>query len=184
MSIFGVTTNGVIALAYLVIAFIVIRGLILTRQLFSNPLAAATGAIFLTCGVGHGMHAYAAAIGHPMPYDIWIWSWDAITAVVAVLYLGLRKRFPALLRGTAMYEDLLQRQREAVQINDNIVQGLAEAKLALEMGEEQQGREALERSLTSAKAIISNLLGSEAKGTALGPGDLRRKKSAGVGEPR
>ncbi len=178
-SLFGVTTNGLIAVAYVVIASIVFRGLWKTKQLTSNPLALATGAIFFTCGIGHGMHAYVAATSdHAMPFETWIWAWDAVTATIAILYLTLRNRFPALLRGTAMYEDLLQRQREAVQINDNIVQGLAEAKLALEMGEETQGREALERSLVAAKGIISNLMGDQNRGNALGPGDLRRKTSA------
>jgi hypothetical protein len=176
LSLFGVATNGVIAAAYLAIAAIVFRGLIQTKQVTTNPLATATGVIFFTCGVGHGMHAVMAAnLGmEPGLADYVVWGWDGVTAVVAVLYFALRKRFPALLRGTAMFEDMLQRQKDAVQINDNIVQDLTEAKLALELGEERQGREALERSLSSAKRIISDLLG-RVDGPKPKAGQLRRR---------
>ena len=46
--------NAVIGIAYLVIAYIILGGLIRTNQLTSNKLGLATGLIFLTCGVHHG----------------------------------------------------------------------------------------------------------------------------------
>ncbi len=43
--------NAVIGIAYLVIAYIIIGGLVRTDQLTTTKLGLATGLIFLTCGV-------------------------------------------------------------------------------------------------------------------------------------
>jgi len=69
------------------------------------------------------------------------------------------------------------RQRQALEINDNVVQGLAIAKYALDAGDEQKAYEAVARTLTSARGIISDLLGGEDSGQ-LGPGDLVRGEAA------
>ena len=71
------------------------------------------------------------------------------------------------------------RQRQALEINDNVVQGLAVAKYALDVGDEERAYEAVARTLASARGIITNLLGGE----DLGPGDLVRGEAANpVGE--
>jgi len=56
-----------------------------------------------------------------------------------------------------MFEDLKMRQRQAVEINDNIVPGLTVARYKLERGEEQQSRAAIEKTLrrSSGAAVIS-----------------------------
>ncbi len=180
-SLLGLAANGTIALAFVAIAAIVFHGLWKTNQLTSNPLALATGAIFFSGGIGHGLRAYLAATSNQaLPFEAAIWAWDGVTAAIAVVYLTLRKRFPSMLRGTAMVEDMLQRQKDAVQINDTLVQDLTEAKLALELGEERQGREALERSLASAKTIMSDLLGRVDGANGPPAGTLRRNDRPGV----
>jgi DNA-binding FadR family transcriptional regulator len=67
-----------------------------------------------------------------------------------------------------------EREQEALDIHDNIVQGLAEAQLAFDVGRPEQAREAVERTLAAARRIITDLLGEPGSGHALGPGDLRR----------
>jgi hypothetical protein len=67
-----------------------------------------------------------------------------------------------------------EREQEALDIHDNIVQGLAEAQLAFDVGRPEQAREAVDRTLAAARRIITELLGEPGSGTELGPGDLRR----------
>jgi PAS domain S-box-containing protein len=61
-------------------------------------------------------------------------------------------------------------ERHAIDLNDNIVQGLAVAQYALEQGSPEQGQAAIERTLQQASEIISSLL----SGTHLEAGQLRR----------
>lgn len=49
--------SAVIGAAYLVISWLIARGLWATRQAGPNVLGVATAAIFFTCGVHHGSHA-------------------------------------------------------------------------------------------------------------------------------
>lgn len=65
-----------------------------------------------------------------------------------------------------------ERERHALDIHDNIVQGLAEAQLALDVGRPEQAREAVERTLAQARRIVTELLGD------VRPGDLRRDTPA------
>ena len=51
-----------------------------------------------------------------------------------------------------------QRQQQALQINEGIVQGIAVAKMALELGDHERALDTLERTLTAAKRVISHLL--------------------------
>jgi hypothetical protein len=69
------------------------------------------------------------------------------------------------------------RQRQALSIHDDVVQGLVTAKLALELGEVDRGIELLDETLDSARALISDLLDGSGGSTNLGAGDLRRTTS-------
>ena len=72
------------------------------------------------------------------------------------------------------------RQRQAVQIHDDVLQGLVTAKLSFELGEHERGMTALDDTLESARHLISELLDGSPAGAHLGPGDLRRTTT----EPR
>ena len=115
--------NAVILAAYLAISFAIGRGLLRSGQWRNNPLGLATAAIFFSCAVHHGSHTahlllpyvgldmhtglvmrHAFGMGFPMV------GWDLVTAAVAVWYWTLRSRFPALVRGAAVFEDLRLRQ--------------------------------------------------------------------------
>jgi hypothetical protein len=183
--------NIAIAIAYFCISGIIFRGLISTDQLRSNRLGAATGLIFLTCGVHHGAHSVhmllpevglAKGTGEAMRHA-WDWqtvAWDFFTAAVGFYYLSMRGSYASVLRGAQMFEDMKARQAQALEINDNIVQGLAVAKASLEVGKDEQGRAAIEETLRRARDIITDLLGEQGSEVELGPGDLRRGSPAGV----
>jgi hypothetical protein len=69
--------------------------------------------------------------------------------------------------------DLLEeRRRKALEINDDIVQRLTIAKLALDLGRRRESEEALDGALAAARRIIGDLLKGGGE-TELGPGDLR-----------
>ncbi len=181
-------TNGIVFVAYLAIAVTILGGVVRSGQVRSNPLAVATGAIFLTCAVHHGSHPLhmLTSFGHhgtnAMREAMGEWHiglWDIVSAGVAIWYWSLRSRFPALVRGAAVFEDLRERQRHALDIHDHVVQEIATAKLALELGDEPQARASLAEALDRSKAIITELLGDASTGVALGPGDLRRQTTSG-----
>jgi hypothetical protein len=185
--------NLVVAAAYLGISYIILSGLLRTGQLGSNKLGLATGLIFFTCAVHHGSHAVhmlLPSIGLDKEHgtlmrQAWDWHvgvWDLVTAAVGVYYLTLRGSYASVLRGAQMFEDLKVRQRQALEINDSIVQGLTVAKYELDRGEEAQSREAIEATLRKARGLITDLLGEHE--TELGPGDLRRSAHATVGDGR
>lgn len=182
--------NAVILVAYLGISFNIASKLARSGQWRSNPLAVATAAIFFTCAVHHGGHTIhmllpsiglekGTGLAMRRAFDEWHASgWDVVTAGVAIWYWSLRSRFPALVRGAAIFEDLRERQRQALDIHDNVVQGLAAAKLSFELDRPEDGMAALDRSLSSARDIITNLLGEEGSGLELRAGALRRQTPA------
>ena len=64
------------------------------------------------------------------------------------------------------------REQRLLDIHDNIVQGLAEAQLALDVGRTSQARDAIESTLAQARRIVTELMGPPE------PGDLRRATPA------
>ena len=187
----GAAVNLVILVAYLFIATTIARGLIKSGQrVADNPLGWATAAIFFTCAVHHGSHPVHqllpyigleehVGIAMRQAFNDWhVSGWDILTASAAVWYLSLRSRFPALVRGAALFEDIKVRQRQALEIHDDIVQGLATAKLSFEMGEGDRGLRAVEETLAASRRIITGLLGEERTEIAFAPGDFRRQTAS------
>lgn len=73
------------------------------------------------------------------------------------------------------------RQRQALEINDNIVQGLSVVKYSLDAGDLARAREALEGTLKAARKIVTDLLNEDdVPYLHLGPGDLVRVEPATV----
>jgi signal transduction histidine kinase len=187
----GTVANGVVALAYLAIAWAILRPLLKTNQVPSNRLGTATAAIFFTCAVhhgGHAVHMLLPALGVETAHGLALrqafdWHqalWDVLSAGVGLWYWSLRSHYSPLMRGAALFDDMKERQRQALEINDNIVQGLAVAKMALDLDQRDVSRDGLEAALTSARQIISELLGESGTETRLGPGDLVRRTPAMV----
>ena len=97
----------------------------------------------------------------------------ALTAIVTsyvVLRLSRAAAPPA--------EDPREMQRRAIEINDDVVQGLTVASLALQLGHTDRARAAVDRALASSRTIISELIGEHGEANRLGPGDLVRREAA------
>ena len=79
-----------------------------------------------------------------------------------------------------LHEEQLRR-RQALEINDNVVQGLTVAKYALDAGNLDEARKAIEHTLVSARQIMTRLLDAgEDDDIRLVPGDLVRVEPATV----
>lgn len=81
----------------------------------------------------------------------------------------------------AKLRDLQMKRSQALQINDNIVQGITVGKYALEMGRLDIAAEALESTLAGAKEIVNDLLKGD--GEAIEPGSLLRSEPAVLRRP-
>jgi len=77
-----------------------------------------------------------------------------------------------------------RRQRQALALNDEVVQGLAVAAYALGVGDVDTASRAVAGTLESARSMVSNLLGEKGSEAPLGPGDLVREKPATTGGER
>ena len=136
----------------------------------------------------HGVIGAVAPVGvyNHTPAQTHPWKWAAIHATfvlgASVAYL-VSWRMTEIERERAerflieLHEGQL-RQRQALEINDNVVQGLAVAKYALDTGDDARAYEAVSRTLTSARGIITDLLNGAGGRTQLGPGDLVRDEPA------
>jgi hypothetical protein len=69
-----------------------------------------------------------------------------------------------------------QLHEQALEINDNIVQGLVVAKYALEVGKDDQARRAVSRTLDAASELVSRLMTERAGG--IEPGAFMRSEPA------
>jgi len=185
----GLVCNAVIMAAYLGICVAIVVPLAKSRQLRTNPLGAATAAIFFTCAIHHGAHSVhmvLPSLGFDDPQGLamrsaWGWplaSWDVIGAVVAVYYWSLRRNYGSLMQGAQLFQDLRQREQQALELNDTVLQGLVVAKMALDLNQPVKANEALTASIGSASRIITQLLGSQHHSL-----DLLRSVPAAVGVP-
>ena len=188
----GLVANTVIAVAYFAIVCAIVLPLLKSHQLKSNPLGAATAAIFFTCAVhhgGHSVHMILPSFGLEEEHGLtmraaWDWHnavWDVLTACVGVYYWTLRRQYGSLMRGAALFNDLKERERQALQLHDEVVQGLVVAKMALDLDQRDQSREALASTLASASQIINDLIGKSHEDVRMGAGDLVRERPADVG---
>ena len=167
----GAACNAVISIAYFMIAYAIARPLVVSRQLTTNALGAATAAIFVTCAVHHGAHF----VHMLMPYTgvdleqglamrkAWgpgLALWDLVGAVVASYYWTLRGGFGGD-SSPQLFEDQVEREQRALELNDAVLQGMVVARLALDLGERKRGLEALDSSIASASRMITELIGDE-----------------------
>ena len=185
--VIGMICNGIIAVAYLLISLAITVPLARSGQLRSNPLGAATASIFFSCAVHHGIHSVHMAlpslgIDDPQGYamrEAWDWPlslWDVVGAVVGVYYWTLRRNYSSLMEGAQLFQDLRQREQQALELNDTVLQGLVVAKMALDLDDHKRAQESLAVSIDSASRIITDLLGSSYPTL-----DLVRSSAATVG---
>src|SRR2546421_8984507 len=176
----GAYANLVYALAYLAIAGAIIAPLARYRQLLTNRLGTAMAAIFVTSAIYHGgetVQTLLPALGVETGAGLALrhaFGWHLVasgvlTAGVGVYYWTLRRTYWSMMRGATLFDDLRDRQRRAMEINDDIVQGVAAAQLALRLGDSVQSEEALAATMAASRRIISELLGESRSETRLGP---------------
>jgi hypothetical protein len=183
--------SAVAAFTYGAIAYLIVSGLVASSQLRTNRLGVATALIFVTGAVHHGLDGVQLllpSLGIDKTHGLalrhaWDWHtvvWDILTAAAGIYYLSLRGSDASAPRGAQMFEDLKVRERQALEINDNIVQGLTVAKYAMTIGAHDHSQQAIEDTLMRAREIITDLLGEPGTAIELGPGDLRRAEPAVV----
>lgn len=170
---FGLAASGIITVSFAAVGVRVALDLSKTAQWAANPLAVATVFLYLSCAGSHGIRTVqlfepmlgvaslpglAAHVEYSFAHMIVL---DATAAFAGVWYWTMRRRYPSLVRGAAVFEDLRSRKRQALDVHDNVVQGLTQSKLALETGQDEVAEESMERTLEEAKGIITDLLESE-----------------------
>lgn len=77
---------------------------------------------------------------------------------------------------TRELSDMRARQRQAIEINDNIVQGLTVARWSFDLGEVDAARRAVERTVETARVLVDRMLSLSGD---VEPGALRREQPAG-----
>jgi hypothetical protein len=191
----GLVANAVIAVAYFAICAAILVPLIRSHQLRANPLGGATAAIFFTCAVHHGAHSVHMLMpefGMDLVQGLgmrqaWGWQlalWDVVGALVAGYYWTLRRNYGSLMEGAQLFEDMRKREEQALELNDNVLQGLVVAKMSLDLGDHRRASEALETAIGSASHMITDLLRSEQRPVSEG---LLRRTAAVIApavEPR
>lgn len=179
----GLAASLVITAAFGLVGVKLAVDLTRTGQWSGNPLAVATVFLYGSCAASHGIRtvqlAEAALGGRSLPalaatleYGfVHMVVLDVVVAFTGVWYWTMRNRYPSLVRGTAIFEDLRSRQKQALAVHDSVVQGLSEAKLALEAGDDEVGEQALAETLADSKELITDLMEEE---SGVEGGDLRR----------
>jgi signal transduction histidine kinase len=105
-------------------------------------------------------------------------SWIIFAAFALALLGSLFFLRRALLAGAELERKQLN-ERHAVEINDNIIQGLALAKYQLQMGEEGASAAQVSETLREAQRLVSGLLGD----AEVQAGQLRREVAAETARP-
>jgi signal transduction histidine kinase len=132
-----------------------------------------------------------AGLAHPVVRDA------RTDAVLVVAWRRPRRRLPeraanaaAVFAGQAAVAmdrlDRLSRERErrALELHDNVVQGIAVARYALAVGAVEEAGRALDETLGRARAMVTDQLDDvlEVRGE-IQPGDLVRGESGGLNVP-
>ncbi len=104
---------------------------------------------------------------------------DAGGSFVAVFLRDAAPRLASEALATRLAEVHLRR-RQALEINDNVVQGLVAAAYALDQGQAPAAMAYLDQTLSAARAMMDDLL-EPLDGQGLQPGDLVRKTPAAIG---
>ena len=167
--------------------------LIQNHELRTNKLGTATALIFFTCAVHHGSHAvhmfvpyYDIGTGPGLAlrtaFDPWQAGWDVFAAVVGTYYWTLRRAYGRLLLPGKLFENYQQRQREASEVNDTIVQSLVTAQAAQRAGNDELLSRALASALDSAKTMVDRLLVEGSSDGRMRAGGFVRQRQAGIGD--
>lgn len=96
---------------------------------------------------------------------------NIVEAAAIARDITMQKRLEAE-AAAAREEQMIFRRKQALELNDQVVQGLVAAKLAFETGQEKTGLESVTQTLERAKAIVTRLLNDYREEGGIEPGDL------------
>jgi signal transduction histidine kinase len=131
--------------------------------LYTLPIALVALAFGRTAGITAGLLAVGLVV-------TWVWVRDVdlsalgwASRVVPMLLLGgllgdASDRLAAASTRQRELEAAAQRHRDAIEINDSLVQGMAAAKWSLEAGRVESGMRTLEETLAHGQRLVSKLL--------------------------
>ncbi|MCW2545532.1 MAG: hypothetical protein JWM40_3084 [Frankiales bacterium] len=189
----GAAANFVVMVMYFAIVAAILVPLVREKQIRANRLGTATAAIFFTCAIHHGSHSVhmilpslgihsASGLAMRAAFDPITVVWDLITAAMGIYYWTLRRTYGALMNGAKLFDDLRERQKQALEINDNIVQGLVVAKYSAQRGDSEGAMRAIDETLDRARRLITDQLQSVSpgRGGTVRPGDLARSVASSV----
>jgi hypothetical protein len=146
-------------------------------MLYVLPIALVSLAFGAQAGVGAGVCAVALVEAWAVLGDVDLTPVGWLSRATPLLLLGLLVGVASDQQRIAARRDrelaaVLALQREAAEINDTIVQGLAASKWRLECGDVDRGLATLTETMATAQALVSSLLGAASPL----PGDLRRSR--------
>jgi hypothetical protein len=117
------------------------------------------------------VYNHPAAIDHPFKWAL-IHGIFILGATIAGLIVWKRNEEYLLLERRRQQIEGDRRRKQALEMNDSIVQGLAVAAMAREIGDHQKAHAAVEDTLSEARAIVTTLIQEFEESGPLAPGDL------------
>ncbi|MEU4295603.1 hypothetical protein AB0E63_45935 [Kribbella sp. NPDC026596] len=138
-------------------------------MLFALPVALIAIAFGLRAGVAGALVAVALIVVWIVVKDVTLSPSGWMSRVLPLLLLGvlLGDASDRLRRSEAekrRLESAALLYRQAIEINDSIVQGMAAARWSLEAGRVDAGLQTLEQTLTEAQELVSGLIGRAGMG--------------------
>lgn len=169
------------AVLFLAMGWIVLSGLIRTHETSPkrNPLAYSTIAIFWASTVHRACDAVYVLNGFRPVSLVGVLADAAIFVGLLgywiarfVVRLDINGRVLLFRDRSADRQMRLERLQSALELNDEVVQGLTEAQLSIELDDTKTASEALQRTLESSRHIVSDILHELHGPEGLTEGDL------------
>ena len=133
------------------------------NMLYTLPIALVALAFGLRAGLGAGVLAVVLVAGWVVLDDIEMSTLGWVSRILPMLLLGAllgdaSDRLRLADRRLRALEAAAQRHRDAVEINDTLVQGMAAAKWSIEAGRHEAGLAMLNQTLELGHDLVSSLL--------------------------
>jgi hypothetical protein len=170
----GLVANLVVTAAYLLGALAVAVPLVRAGRLRVDRLAAATVALLLTGAVHHAVVSVQLLLPAFDPdrtlglatRDAWGWPLavgDVVVAGAGLLYWSRRRSSPDDTGPAPARAESAGGigEQQALELNDNVLQGLVVARMALDLGDVEKADRALGAAIDSASRIVTDLLGGD-----------------------
>jgi hypothetical protein len=132
-------------------------------MLYALPIALLATALGLRAGTAAGVLAVGLTIVWAVSQDVSLTPTGWASRIVPMLLLGVllgdaSDRVQRSEQERAQLEAAALLHRQAIEINDSIVQGMAAAKWSLEAGDAEAGTVLLDKTLAQAHALVSELI--------------------------